>query len=839
MFFGFCLGWRRWNSQQNTMRLHIRSVSFVCVVLICAVYHGRGEHGIPAALPQVSSLHPRIYVRHDAASIGAGLTLRQLRERAVNPLYGSWRRLVSGESLDNTVERAARYLETRSAQDLDAARRYLLAHTFSQRQHDVGGLLAGAEMALAYDWIFDGLAEAERTAILSNIVTTADSSYDFLLHGQPDVNHNYTYMALRTIAVCGLVLKGEEERFDRRATEYLALSQQWLEGPGKVLETWKAREGAWAEGSHYTFHETVRTLIMTLHAYRTATDIDYLAAAEQKYGGFVAGMGRFLIACTRPDLTFERIGDVVPSRALAAITVPLTVEMIAAGLGDREDQGRLRSFARELRQAYGDKAVHPSFDWGMRMFFDPHAPTTPSYKTQPPAQRLGVGTDEHIVFRSGWDPDSTQITILAGNHYTDHQHFDKGHFLIYHRGGLTVDGGTYDGMYVPGGHQNNYSTRTLAHNCLLVFNPEESLPKGYANDGGQVVLRGLQHHADWLSYLEHRQRERLGASRVTGYEVNAQAHFDYLRCDLAAAYGAKVESYDRQFVYLPDSDFLVVFDRVRSARPEFKKSWLLHFQDSPQVDGVTPTSGITRFDGAGTVRVVSRGQLDLGNLMNAYDGALSIRPLLPEKRTVTIVGGPGYEYFNTFNGTNTPPTARGRNNAPRESGAWRMELTPANSAADDLFLNAIQITDASETEMAEARLLTDVAQRFVGAWFAAQPLNRVVLFAKNPTPAADALPLRYEIDSPAESRHLLIGLAPNQRVSIRFNGGPISAATTGAQGTLSFADHRTGRRIIEVRPALGVRRPATALLRDKNPAFFLVPTSLLLGSSRILSLPGR
>jgi hypothetical protein len=512
-----------------TMRFHIRSASFVWIVLSCAVFHGRGENGIEAALPRVSSLHPRIYVRHDAAGIGAGLTLRQLRERAVDPLYSAWRRPVSGESLGNTVEHAARYLETRFTKDLDAARQYLLAHTFSQRQHDVGGLLAGAEMAMAYDWIFDGLAETERTAILSNIVTTADSSYDFLIHGEPDVNHNYTYMALRTIALCGLVLKGEEERFDRRARDYLALAQQWLEGPGKVLETWKAREGAWAEGSHYTFHETVRTLIMTLHAYRTATDVDYLAAAEQKYGGFVAGMGRFLIACTRPDLTFERIGDVLPSRALAAITVPLTVEMIAAGLSDHEERGRLRSFALELRQAYGDKALHPSFDWGMRMFFDPHAPTTPSYKTLPPAQRLGAGTDEHIVFRSGWDRDSTQITILAGNHYTDHQHFDKGHFLIYHRGGLTVDAGAYDDMYVPGRHQNNYS----------------------------------------------------------------------------------------------------------------------------------------------------------------------IRPLLPEKRTVTIIGGPGYEYFNTFDGTNTPPTIRSRANAPRESGAWRMELSPANSAADDLFLNAIQITDAS------------------------------------------------------------------------------------------------------------------------------------------------
>ncbi len=778
-----------------TMRLHIIPVVCISIVLSCAVFHIMGENGSETSLPRISSLHPRIYVRPDNARIGAGLTVSQFRARASNPLYSAWRRSVPGESLGSAVERAARYLETGSADDLDAARRYLLGHTFSQREHDVGGLLAGAEMAMAYDWIFEGLAAAERTAILSNIVATADSSYNFLLHGEPDVNHNYTYMALRTIAVCGLVLKGEEERFDRRAGDYLELARRWLEGPGKVLETWKARQGAWAEGSHYTFHETVRTLIMTMHAYRTASDVDYLALAERRYGNFVAGTGRFLIACTRPDVTLERIGDVLPSRALAAITVPLTVEMIAAGVGDPEERGRLHSFAQELLQSYGEKALHPSFDWGMRIFFDSPAPTTPSFKTLPRAQRLGAGTDEHIVFRNGWGRDSTQITILAGNHYTDHQHFDKGHFLIYHRGGLAIDAGTYDDMYVPNGHQNNFSTRTLAHNCLLVFDPAESLPKGYANDGGQSVLRGFQHHGDWFSYLEHRERERLGASKVIAYEANEAAGFNYLKCDLTAAYGSKVESYDRQFVYLPSSDLLVVFDRVRSTRPEFRKSWLLHFQESPEVDGITPKPGITSFDGAGIIRIAVRGQLDLGNQTTVYDGAMSIHPLLPEKRKVTVIGGQGYEYFNNFDKTNTPPKVRNRDSAPRESGAWRMELSPINHAAEDLFLNAIIIADPPDNKGAEPRLLTDDVRRFAGVWFTTQPLNRVVVFANSPVLSS---PLRYEIDSSASARHILVGLAVNQKVSIRIDGGEISAGGTGAQGALSFEDHRTGRRLIEV-----------------------------------------
>ena len=104
----------------------------------------------------------------------------------------------------------------------------------------------------------------------------------------------------------------------------------------------------------------------------------------------------------------------------------------------------------------------------MRIFFDPRAPATPSYKTLPLFMRLGAGTYEQFLFRNGWGPDSTAITILAGDHFTDHQHFDKGQFLIYHRGGLAVDSGAYDRMYQPDRHANEYAPRTLAHNCVLV-----------------------------------------------------------------------------------------------------------------------------------------------------------------------------------------------------------------------------------------------------------------------------------------------------------------------------------------------------------------------------------
>ncbi len=748
--------------------------------------------------PEVSSVHPRIYVRGDGASVGRGLTVSQFRERLKDPSYKRWIRTLTGQDLGSTVERAARYLETGSGSELEAVRSFLLSHTYSQKQHDVGGLLAGAEMAMAFDWVYQGIREPDRAAILSNIVTTADSSYDFLIHGEPDVNHNYTYMALRTIAVCGLVLKGEAGPFDHRADEYLALAQEWLEAPGKVLDTWKAREGAWAEGSHYTFHETIRTLIMTLHAYRTASQTDYLDLIVRKYGNFIAGSGRFLIACTRPDLTFERIGDVSPSRAFAAITVPLTVEMLAAGLEDSGEQARLRSFGRALLEAYGNRALHPSFDWGMRMFFDPRAPVEPSYKTLPLALRLGKGSDEHIVFRNGWGPGSTLISILSGNHYTDHQHFDKGHFLIYHNGGLLVDSGAYDGMSAVNSHWSNYSTRTLAHNCLLIFDPSSILRDGYANDGGQTVLRGLQHHADWTSYLEHSHREQLDAARVEAYESDARLSYDYVRCNLAGAYRDRIRNYSREFVYLPDADLVALFDRVRLARPGLTLSWLLHFQDRPRVDGVAPEAGVARFPNARHVSVARNGRLDLGARTVAYNGELLIRPLLPERRTVSIVGGAGFEYYSSFSRKNYPPAVAANAAPPREAGEWRMEVAPAGGDGEALFLNAFQIADASTHDAVEARLVADRDRKAAGILFLTPPANRVVLFSRNPDASKAALPVRYRVDSNMEARHLLVGLPPGQEVTIRVGRGPLFPGRISPQGVLSFEDRRKGRRTVEI-----------------------------------------
>jgi hypothetical protein len=762
-------------------------------VMICA---SSPLAGMP--LPKISTLHPRIFLRNDQARIGIGLKLKEFQTRFIQKEMVRWRQPVRLEGIASAVEIAARYLEEGKKDDLFAVRDFLATHTYSYQKDDVGGFLAGAEMAVAYDWIYQGLSPEERVSILANIEKTANSSRDFLLNGEPDINHNYTYMALDTVAVCGLVLHGEPSPYHQKSIEYLQMAEEWLESPGKVLDTWKARGGAWSEGTHYTFHETWRNLVMTFQAYRTASDRDYFALQGRKFDNFMAKSGQFLAASTRPDWTMERIGDCSPSRALPLITVPVTMLALINGMADSQEKIQLQAYVRELVSTYGEAAVHPVFGWGMRIFTNPLQ--RPSSFTPPLFQRFGPGTDDRFVWRNGWNKDSTQITILAGDHYTDHQHFDKGHFLIYNRGALAVDGGSYDSLYEPQGHWNNYACRTLAHNCLLLYDPDEPVPAGYNRDGGQIILRGLQHHGDWLTYLTHAKREDLDTATVIAYDPNEKAGYAYLHCDLTGAYPRKAAHYGRQFLYLPHQNFLFVYDRVIPLLPRPQAFWLLHFQDPPAFEGFSGAAGIADLSKNDLLMIKRQGVLQQATHKVTYDGSMIIHTLLPENAGRKVVGGAGFEYFNRFDGKNYPPKDP-RNTSPlREAGAWRLEVEGTLGDQEIRFLHALELNPAEKSETARIRLVNDEARKMTGAFWETAQEGHVVFFSGSTHAQPVQLPLTYKLDSWHPVRHLLTQLLGLSLVEVAVNGKRLTTARISPQGVLEFKDNVKGERVVVIKP---------------------------------------
>jgi len=288
-----------------------------------------------------------------------------------------------------------------------------------------------------------------------------------------------------------------------------------------------------------------------------------------------------------------------------------------------------------------------------------------------------------MVARTGWGEDSV-IAEMKVNIYNfgNHQHHDGGSFQIYYKGPLAIDSGLYEGATGAYGspHHLNYYKRTIAHNSLLIYDPEEkfaaSAGREYRNDGGQRLPNNWREPRNLEVLLSGGYK----TGQVLGYGFGPDPHkpdYTYLKGDITEAYTAKASQVRRSFVFLnlgggtvPAA--LIVFDRVVSANPAFKKYWLLHSMEEPALDG-----------NAVTVSLAQRG----------WSGKLVNTTLLPESGSAEIakIGGPGKEFW-VF-GDNFPNEVKRGNPNDYELGAWRVELSPKEPAPTDVFLNVMQVLE--------------------------------------------------------------------------------------------------------------------------------------------------
>lgn len=330
-----------------------------------------------------------------------------------------------------------------------------------------------------------------------------------------------------------------------------------------------------------------------------------------------------------------------------------------------------------------------------------------------------------MIARTGWDENSVVAEMKVNENFVgNHQHLDGGSFQIYYKGPLAIDSGAYQGA--SGGynspHNKNYFKRTIAHNSLLVYDPAEKFAcwnygggdktEFATNDGGQ---RMPGDRWDTCRSFESLLSDSytVGKALAHGFGPDAFApEYSYLKGDITKAYTAKVKDVRRSFVFLnlkgsgvgevPAA--LIVFDHVVSSDPDFKKYWLLHSIEEPEISGNTFT-----------VRRTKMG--DSGMLVNTV--------LLPEAGNANVdkVGGPGKEFW-VF-GTNYPNAATTRPDPANERGEWRVEITPKAASAEDCFLNVMQISDT------KARKLNDVRMIDAGKVAGAVLADRAVLFSRD------------------------------------------------------------------------------------------------------------
>ncbi|MFA6472296.1 MAG: heparinase II/III family protein, partial [Candidatus Latescibacterota bacterium] len=185
-----------------------------------------------------------------------------------------------------------------------------------------------------------------------------------------------------------------------------------------------------------------------------------------------------------------------------------------------------------------------------------------------------------IFMRSGAGTDDTYALFMSGGIVGQHKHWDNNQFVIYKKGFLALDTGSRP---APGTHTQGYFPRTVAHNCILINMPGEVLPvfvdKGAG--GGQRWGAPAPGEQEAVIPNDGGQNELLG-SKVTAFETND--NYSYAAGDATGSYSReKCSLVLRQFVFL-HPDYFVIFDRVVSTSPEYKKTWLLHTATEPLIE---------------------------------------------------------------------------------------------------------------------------------------------------------------------------------------------------------------------------------------------------------------
>jgi hypothetical protein len=581
------------------------------------------------------------------------------------------------------------------------------------------GWLPIAGWSLAFDWLYDhpGFDSALKDRVANQLLAAATdmAATPDLKHPEQASFHNYTtrFLGLASFAICAAARHRPQE------AAVLEVQDRTRRAFRNILEVSEivAPRGSYHESMDYMRIAYV-PMAMLAELERTTTGVD----PALRVGVYESVADTYLYKLM-PNGTPSREGD---------NEYPLLDDRDTAALGYAVHRFKNPYAAWILRDSgFAVKTwALPVLDF---LWNDPDvAPRNPALADadELPTHRYFPGVDQ-LVFRNGWGSDATWIEFDCGPYFAKHQHLDRGHFSIYHRGYLAIDSGAdYTESESP--HYINYYRRTVAHNTMLVYDPDEhffwseNLLEA-ANDGGQRMdssrfWNTLRSREDWektrdlweLAHLKIVDSEDAREDRIA---------YCYAFGDVTRAYSPhKLRKFTRQLLYFPPIDILLVFDRVINTSPAFRKTWLLHGVDMPAISG----SGTKGSNGEESFRNVASFRLQDG------EGEMTVHTLLPAQHITTRRGGPGHEFWTPGDaaggawgtGRNwalepaqggplpTDPVelamwkkfwggdirsiepSNRRNVVP---GAWRIEISPEAAQLEDHFLHLFEIGDRGTT----------------------------------------------------------------------------------------------------------------------------------------------
>lgn len=539
-------------------------------------------------------------------------------------------------------------------------------------------------IALAYDWLYDQWTERQRKGLRDRVAEGTEFLIKLIRVDRLSPYNVYLYNSpFQRLMVASIVLYKDDPRgeFAMRFT-----NDMWKH---RILPVWRqimGKNGGWHEGGEYIALGIGQAVYQLPALWRHATGEDYFKT-EPGIRGFMD----FILYRLRPDGNHYRIGDANFGERIAQDLTPLALEYRDAA-------------AYSVRPP----PTHPSpSSWPWGPLTDLTLLDTEAVKRRPLTKLLdGIGI---VVARSSWEPDATYVTFKAGDNFWSHSHLDQGSFTIFKGGPLAIDSGLYGAGY-GSDHHMNYTYQTIAHNTVTVTDPADTTParnkkgeRSFANDGGQRRIGsgwGIEPApmdlAEWNA-----KREIYHTGKIE--QFTERDGVTIVVADLTPAYTnrysgegtfshrtRRVEQFRRTFVYDRINDVIVIFDRVVATKASFRKRWLLHTLEQPQI-----------VPGGFIVRTAP----DAG--LRRAGGILKGLVLLPEQAQITAVGGNGAEFlvdsWNYDEAGKLRQTIRGKNDP--DIGEWRIEVSPSSGAREDTFLTVLVPSLDMAATLPTARLL--------------------------------------------------------------------------------------------------------------------------------------
>ena len=576
-------------------------------------------------------------------------------------------------------------------------------------------------MAVVYDWLYDRMSDADRTEIREGMIPYLEALRDWGYIQDPGYIGGHERWGYAVFAMALIALYDDYPG----AAPLIEQCRDHIARGFYPAQAWIAEDGGYHMGWAYT-------------SGYTEFDLPYLVwtvgTNDVVLDDWIAQTGDWYLYGMRGDDKFPQAADSFS----ISLSLGAKSSIYAAGIGDRGTS-----------RWYLENKIEPTSESFLQLLvFDPDvAATSPESLPQGRLfQNAGL-----IVARDEWGAGTTHFAFKSGAFYSANHHSrDENTFTLHYQTPLAIDSGHYDSY--GSDHWDNYYTRTIAHNGIVVFDPSQTMTlhgDEVSNDGGQVFRD------------EPRQLEDLqpgGHASLDGIrQYQDSDQFTYGFGDATKAYDtSRVSLAQREVVYLRDiarpHPAVVVFDRVTSTSASFQKRFLLHTVEQPTIQGA--------------LMVAEHG-----------GGRLTSATVYPADAQLALVGGAGSEFL--VDGTNYPFDPQGGEGDPADKGifpgSWRLEVSPGQAATEDFFLHVLFVDDVG----AAAVTASDTARIADADAIGVQVADWTVVF---PRSSSGASSLDYVVSTGGTTKHLVAGLPAGQSVAFSVNGSSQGTVQVGTGG---------------------------------------------------------